>query len=105
MAKSTIDAIREVEKQTLEAERQAAADARLLSSKTKEDAEKLVRDALAKAQADAEAMLKEAEVKQKELVEQKSRETVKAVEDLKAAAEEKSGEAVRAILDIVSGNH
>jgi hypothetical protein len=48
-------------------------------------------------------MLKEAEAKQKELVDQKSRETVKAVEDLKAAAEAKSKEAVRAILDIISG--
>ena len=103
MAKSTIDAIREVEKQTLEAEKQAAADARILSAKTKEDAEKLVIDTLAKAEADADAMLKEAEAKQKELVDQKSRETVKAVEDLKAAAEAKSKEAVRAILDIISG--
>ena len=103
MAKSTIDAIREVEKQTLEAEKQAAADARILSTKTKEDAEKLVRDTLAKAEADADAMLKEAEAKQKELVDQKSRETVKAVEDLKAAAEAKSKEAVMAILDIISG--
>ena len=65
MAKSTIDAIREVEKQTLEAEKQAAADARNLSAKTKEDAQKLVRDTLARAEADAEAMRKEAEAKQK----------------------------------------
>ena len=103
MAKSTIDAIREVEKQTLEAEKQAAADARLLTAKTKEDAEKLISDALAKAEADADAMLKDAEEKQKELIDQKSKETVKAVEDLKAAAEAKSAEAVRAILDIVGG--
>ena len=54
MARSTIDAIRQVEKETLEAEKQAAADARLLSARTKEDAEKLVRDALSKAQADAQ---------------------------------------------------
>ena len=103
MAKSTIDAIREVEKQTLEAEKQAAADARLLSAKTKEDAEILVRDVLAQAQADAEAHLKAAEAKQQELIDQKSKETVKAVEDLKAAAEAKSADAVRAILDIVRG--
>ncbi len=103
MAKSTIDAIREVERQTLEAEKQAASDARLLSARTKEDAQKLVRDTIARAQADAEAMLKEAEAKQKELVDQKSRETVKAVEDLKTAAGAKSKEAVRAILDIISG--
>ena len=103
MAKSTIDAIREVEKQTLEAEKQAAADARILSAKTKEDAEKLVRDTLAKAEADADAMLKEAEAKQKELVDQKSRETAAAAQNLKTAAGAKSKEAVRAILDIISG--
>ena len=84
-------------------EKQAAADARLLSAKTKEDAEILVRDVLAKAQADAEALLKAAEAKQQELIDQKSKETVKAVEDLKAAAEAKSADAVRAILDIVRG--
>ena len=103
MAKSTIDAIREVERQTLEAEKQAASDARLLAARTKEAAQKMGREAIARAQADAEAMLKEAEAKQKELVDQKSRETVKAVEDLKTAAGAKSKEAVRAILDIISG--
>ena len=35
MARSTIDAIRQVEKETLEAEKQAAADARLLSARLK----------------------------------------------------------------------
>ena len=89
MARSTIDAIRQVEKETLEAEKQAAADARLLSARTKEDAEKLVRE--------------EAQAKQKELIDQKSRETAAAAENLKTAAGAKSKEAVRAILDIVSG--
>ena len=103
MARSTIDAIRQVEKETLEAEKQAAADARLLSARTKEDAETLVRDALSKAQADAQAMLEDAQAKQKELIDQKSRETTAAAQNLKTAAGAKSKEAVRAILDIVSG--
>ncbi len=103
MAKSTIDAIRKVEQETLEAEKKAAADARALESRTKDDVEALIRDTLNKAQEEAARILKDAEVKQKELIDQKSLLTVQAVEKLKASAREKQEKAVEAILKIASG--
>ncbi len=103
MAKSTIDAIREVEQQTLEAEKKAAADARELSSKTQEHVEALIRDAVKAANSNAQKLLEEAEAKQKELIDLKSAETMKAVEDLKKSAASKSAEAVQVILKLASG--
>ena len=104
MAKSTIDAIREVEQQTMEAEKKAAADARELASKTKDDAEAIIREAVKKAQSDAQTLLQEAEAKQKELIDQKSEETKKAVEKLKEAAAPKCDAAVKAVLALASGS-
>ena len=69
----------------------------------REDAEALIREAVKKAQSDAQALIEAAEAKQKELVNQKSEETKKAVEELKKAAAPKSAEAVKAILAIASG--
>ncbi len=90
-------------KRRAEAEKEAAAQARELASRTREDAEALIREAVKKAQSDAQALIEAAEAKQKELVNQKSEETKKAVEELKKAAAPKSAEAVKAILAIASG--
>ena len=60
MAKSTIDAIRAAEQETMEAEKEAAAQARELASRTREDAEALIREAVKKAQSDAQALIEAA---------------------------------------------
>ena len=103
MAKSTIDAIREVEQQMMEAEKKAAADARELAAKIKDDAEALIREAVKKAQSDTQTILREAEAKQKELIDQKSEKTKKAVEKLREAAAPKCDAAVKAVLALASG--
>ena len=63
----------------------------------------MIREAVKKAHADAQAILQEAEARQKELVGQKSQEAKKAVDQLKASAAQRSGSAVKAILAIASG--
>ena len=85
LAKSTIDAIRAVEKETAEAEKTALNEALGLASQTKEDAAKLIRDAVAAANKAAAEALEDAKKKQEELVADQSKETEKAVRKLKEA--------------------
>ena len=102
VAKSTIDAIRAVEKETAEAEKTALNEALGLASQTKEDAAKLIRDAVAAANKAAAEALEDAKKKQEELVADQSKETEKAVRKLKEAAGKKQKEAVDALLKLVA---
>ncbi len=102
MAKETIDAIRELEVKTAQAESDAKAAAIRKVQQAEEKAVTLLEEGVAKAKAKVTEALSAAEAQEKQLLEKQSQETDEEILRLRQNADAKKQEAISAVLDLLT---
>ncbi|MCR5032537.1 MAG: hypothetical protein K6A92_06725 [Lachnospiraceae bacterium] len=103
MAKETIDAIRDLEIKTAQAESDAKAAAIRSVQQAEEDAVKLLEDGVAKAKEKVSQALTAAEEEEQKLLAKQSEETDGEIQRLRENAQAKKQEAISAILGSLTG--